>query len=40
MREYRVIEKRNKYYPEYKNGWKTFWCWTSLTRPAYEQYPK
>jgi hypothetical protein len=40
MREYRVIEKRNKYYPEYKNGWKTFWCWISLTRPAYEQYPK
>lgn len=39
MREYRVIEKRRKFYPEYKNGWKTLWCWESFTRPAYEQYP-
>lgn len=39
MREYRVIEKRKKFYPEYKNGWKTLWCWESFTRPAYEQFP-
>lgn len=27
MKTYRVLEENGNFYPQYKNGWKTFWCW-------------
>lgn len=27
MKTFRIKEKNNAFYPQYKNGWKTLWSW-------------
>lgn len=30
--KYRVLEKNNRFYPQFKNGIKTFWTWTKFLK--------
>lgn len=32
MMKYRVKEIGNNFYPQFKNGIKTFWMWTNFLR--------
>lgn len=40
MRIYRVKEKNERFYPQYKNGWKTAWCWEYFYETPIIVYPK
>lgn len=38
MRQYRIKKMGNRFYPQYKNGWKTFWNWEFIYHPEYMQF--